>query len=285
MVRYPNKAKRLDSFEYGEKLISRGTPIASMGSCFATHIGRKLVEWKFNYLVYEPEVLPQTVASAHWDFVYNTACMRQIFEYSFGDWEPKERWWSHNEHKYVDPYRRNVLYNRREAYKKFNLHRRKSRAALQDAEVLILTLGLTETWRHKKDHATFYRRPFKVVGEDHEFHIQNVSEVILDLELIYQIMLRHNPEVKIIFTVSPVPFNATYRTDIDVVSANCASKSTLRVGVNEFVHGRKNLYYFPSYEIAQEIDDRWRPDDGRHMKWEVIDLIMEVFKRNWTTED
>ena len=47
-------------------------------------------------------------------------------------------------------------------------------------------------------------------------------------------MRRHNPRAHIVFTLSPVPLNATFR-GVSCVSANSVSKAILRVAVDELL--------------------------------------------------
>ena len=133
--------------------ISKSTPIASLGSCFAREIKRRLLQRDYNYLTEETHHPAAVHGSAAWERVYNTFCLRQIFEYTFEDWQPDLRWWiAPQSQKVQDPYRRVILYDSLEAAEiDFERHRQHSRNALQGAEVLILTLGLTEIWRDRED--------------------------------------------------------------------------------------------------------------------------------------
>ena len=63
--------------------IKRTTPIASMGSCFAREIKRRLIQRDYNYITEETHHPASIHASAAWERVYSTFCMRQIFEYTF----------------------------------------------------------------------------------------------------------------------------------------------------------------------------------------------------------
>ena len=69
--------------------ITQSTPIASMGSCFAREIKRKLIHRGYTYITEETDHPASVHASAAWERVYNTFCMRQIFEYTFTDWQPR----------------------------------------------------------------------------------------------------------------------------------------------------------------------------------------------------
>lgn len=258
-------------------LIDVNTPIASMGSCFARNVAKYLMQRDFNYLVTEE---PFEQASAHWDQVFNTACMRQIFEYSLtDDWHPATRWWPKGEHV-QDPYRRDILYPSDACKEHFERHRAASREALTQAEVIILTLGLIETWRDKRDGMTYYRVPSPSVYDPdiHEFYVQTVPDCLEDLNRIYALLATHNPDARLVVTVSPVPLFATFRMDVDVASANMLSKSTLRVAAEYFAHQHDRVHYFPSYEIVlQAVPDPYE-DDNRHVTPETVQTVMEVFE-------
>jgi hypothetical protein len=100
-----------------------------------------------------------------------------------------------------------------------------------------------------------------------------------------------NPTAPIVLTLSPVPLKATFR-DISCMSADCVSKSTLRVALDRVTSlGLEDVYYWPSFEIV-----RWV---GAHLPWpaygtggssrrvrrdlvrEIIDAFVEVF---WVPE-
>ena len=289
---YPDKASFLEYFK-GKKqnLINKKTKVSSMGSCFATNIGRFLLENDYNYLVKESLKMsvsetalnPYIAASARWDFVYNTTVARQIFMYSFtDDWKPKTRWWFRDK-KAIDPYRRGAEYKKGTQDKEFDLHRLASKSALEESDVFILTLGLTELWRDKRDKSTYFRTPLKEIFDPdvHEFYVQSMSDIIRDLEYIYNTLKIFNNGVQFVLTVSPVPFNATFRTDVDAVSANMVSKSKLRVAVDIFKSLHPEIIYFPSYELILMSEEYPFVDDGRHIKPDVVLRMMKIFEENF----
>ena len=197
--------------------ISKSTPIASIGSCFAREIKRRLLQRDYNYITEETHHPAAIHASAAWERVYNTFCLRQIFEYTFEDWNPELRWWiSPQSQKVQDPYRRIILYDSiEEAGSDFEQHRLHSRRALQQAEVLILTLGLTEIWQDRVDRSVISlpSGPYVNEGGDmnrYEFKVSRYGENLDNLERIHGIMYRHNPECKILVTISPVNLPSSY---------------------------------------------------------------------------
>ncbi|MBW2485865.1 MAG: GSCFA domain-containing protein [Deltaproteobacteria bacterium] len=282
--------------ESGRFAITPKTPIASLGSCFAREIKRRLIQRGYNYITEETAHPASIHASAAWERVYSTHCMRQIFEYTFGQWQPDVRWWLAPESKQVqDPYRRVILYEDLEkAEADFNRHRRHSRKALSSAAVLILTLGLTEIWQDSRDGSVIClpAGPYVKEGGDmsrYRFRVSRYSENLENLERIHDLMTVHNPNCKIIITVSPVNLWATFRQDADVISASCNSKATLRAAADEFTARHDNVYYFPAFEMAtiyQPLSGQTYFSEGRenfHINKPTVKFIMQHFFRFFAT--
>ena len=278
--------------------ISRSTPIASMGSCFAREIKTVLLREGFSYITEESDHPASKHASAAWERLYNLFSMRQIFEYTFEEWTPALRWWQAPvSGKIQDPFRRIILYeNFEEAEADFRHHRICSRKALERAEVLILTLGLTEIWEDGSDGSVIClpSGPYVNEGGDmsrYTFRVSRHAENLENLERIHAIMAVHNPACKLIVTVSPVHLWATFRNDLDVISASCNSKSTLRAVADEFCARHDNAIYFPAFEIATI----YRPlmgqpifTEGRenfHVNQDTVDFIMKTFFQFYARPD
>ncbi len=274
--------------------VTRKTPIASMGSCFAREIKRRLIDKGFNYIQEETGSPASIHASAAWERLYNTFSMRQVFEYTFEDFEPQTRWWiSPESGKIQDPYRRIILYDTlQEAQEDFERHKEHSRKALTAARLLILTLGLTEIWEDRRDGSVICLPSGPYVNEggdmgDYRFRVSRYGENLKNLERIRDIMAWHNPECQLLVTVSPVHLWATFRKDADVMTASCNSKSTLRAAADEFVSRHDNAFYFPAYEMATI----YRPMTGRslfeegpenfHVDKPTVKFIMRQFFKNF----
>jgi hypothetical protein len=276
------------------RLLDRSTPVTSMGSCFAREIKTVLIREGYSYLVEETDHPATKHAGAAWERVYNTFSMRQIFDYTFGEWNPAVRWWKAPKSGVIqDPYRRIILYpSVEEAEKDFARHKECSRSVLERARVLILTLGLTEIWRDKEDGSVIClpSGPYVNEGGDmsrYEFHVSGYEENLENLEAIHARLAAHNPECVLVVTVSPVHLWATFRKDVDVIAASCASKSTLRAAADRFARLHDNVVYFPAYEMATV----FRPMEGLpiysegrenfHVNAETVDFIMgEFFRRH-----
>ncbi len=266
------------------------TPVASMGSCFAREIRKVLIDKGYAYITEETHHPAAVHASAAWERLYNTFSIRQVFEYTFGEWTPGQRWWHAPASGQIqDPYRRVIVYETlQRAEDDFARHRIHSRRALEKARVLILTLGLTEIWEDQRDGSVICipTGPYVKEGGDmshYLFRVSRYQENLKNLERIHEIMAAHNPRCHLLMTVSPVHLWATFRKDADVISASCNSKSTLRSVVDEFVATHANVHYFPAYEMASI----YRPmmgqsiyADGKenfHVNSETVHFIMDHF--------
>lgn len=277
---YPDGRRLRPDFFLDERhgLMTRETPVASIGSCFAREIKDYLVERGYNYL--------QTATgknarhgSAAWDRVYNTFCLLQEFERALGGFDPHERYWQLEE-RVLDPYRKKVVWESVEqAEEELERHRVTAREALTRAEILVVTVGLTEIWYSKVDGSVFFQvPPVGIFDPDiHAFRNSSVEENAANLEAIHRLMAAANPECRIIITVSPVPLRATFRQQ-NVVISNTVSKATLVVATHQFVANHDNVYYFPSYELVTTGIRRAFESDNRHVRRQAVREIMRVFE-------
>jgi hypothetical protein len=272
--------------------IDKTTPIASIGSCFAREIKRRLLQHGYNYIVEEAHHPAAVHASAAWERLYNSFSIRQVLEYTFEDFKPDLRWWvAPVSGKVQDPYRRVIVYDDMQAATvDIDRHRQHSASALRRARLLIITLGLTEIWEDRVDGAVICIPTGPYVNEGgamdrYRFRVSRYQENLDNLERIHQILATHNPDCQILVTVSPVHLWATFRRDCDVISASCNSKCTLRAAADEFATRHDNVFYFPAFEMAtifrpflgQNIFAEGR--ENFHVSKETVKFIMGEFFR------
>jgi len=268
------------------RLITKDTPIGSMGSCFAGHISKYLLDHNYNYIVTE---LPfrEDIFCAHWGSVLNPTAIRQIFQYSLDNFHPLQTHWvrytEEEKELWEDPFRAGFVFPPHKYQIHINNHRLKSNEALCTTDVFVLTLGLIEVWKDCRDGSVFARVPPKEHYDPniHQFHIMTVQECYNELEYIHKLLKQYNPKCSIILSISPVPLKATFRNNMDVVSASIYSKSVLRVAAEMLVNQHTNVYYFPSFEFVtyayQSIGGPWIPGDTRHINKQVINTMMKFF--------
>jgi hypothetical protein len=257
-----------------------------MGSCFAAYISKYLLANGYNYV--RSEKTMYDVFSANWGIVVSPPAIRQILQYSLtGKFAPLESIWTYRG-MLIDPYRRGMCMDRvsdssvLDFTAKRASHRIKSREALTESKVFVFTLGLSEVWYDRRDNSVFSMVPFDL-QEHHGFKLLSVDEVYGDLQQIYDMMRMYNPNCRLVFTVSPIPLKATFRNDVDIVSANCESKAILRAAVGKLRKNNPMVEYFPSYEFVIHAMPFFLKDN-RHPKPEVVDTMMKFFVHLYAKE-
>jgi hypothetical protein len=152
---------------------------------------------------------------------------------------------------------------------------------LKKANVIIITLGLIETWYDlKRDIYLNITPPKSIVSkspEDFELHVMDFDDVYKDLLEIYKLLQTIcGVDIKLLLTVSPVPLARTFRNQ-DCLQANIYSKSVLRAAAEKITYKHENISYFPSYDIVflTSLERAWIKKDFRHVQQSLIDKIMQ----------
>jgi len=239
--------------------------IATAGSCFAQHIANYLRANGFSILDKEPpppnlddatqKSFGFTLYSARYGNIYTVRQLLQLAEDSFSGTIDPDDFWTKEDRVY-DAIRPNIeprgFESLEEAVANRKFHLGKVREMLSEMNVLIFTLGLTEAWVSRKTGRVYPTAPGTIAGEYdpalHEFRNFTAAEIREDFEKFLTLLKQHNPDVRIILTVSPVPLTAT-ASDRHVLLATMYSKSVLRAVAGELADTHANIDYFPSYEI------------------------------------
>ena len=255
-----------------ELLIGPTTKVATIGSCFAAELAAMM------------DKVGVQGAMHPGGLFYSTATIRQELDRIAGGWPERasEPLWRVGD-GYVDPFRdygvvlpdeATLLAARAEADAAAD-------ALFKDAGVVVVTLGLIETWRNPATGNTYRQIPHPAVFPDlgADFHRLTVTEMLDDLEVIRRI-IRETIGAAMIVTTSPVPLHTTF-TALDVRVANTESKSRIRAAVSEFVDRHDDVHYFHSYEMvvtAERQSDYFR-EDGRHVHRPAVRYIIAEFLR------
>ena len=276
-----------------EKIVGRDTPIGSAGSCFAMEIAHRLQEKKFNYVVTEPFPNPRdglSDACARWGTIFNVPAFRQLVEKSFGaitlpnlsytDVEAGQR-------RFFDPFREGVSYETIEEFESASAaHLAKAREALLRCKVFILTLGMNEVWRTRAGGYVLSRSPWHLASSLFNRQVLTVEENLSDLRRMVDVWRAHNPDIRFIVSVSPVPLHATFQGEyLHAIVANTQAKSTLRVVADEFARTVPGVSYFPSYESVMYCTENAWEADGRHVSRTAVDKVMALFDRLFVRDD
>lgn len=242
--------------------------VATAGSCFAQHISRAMIRNGFNWIDAEPMPQGQQFLSAEvaksfgygvFSFrtgnIYTAALLRQWVEAAFGVKPLDEELWE-KDGRVFDPMRPAIEPDGFANADEARALRRHSLAAmrkvLSDVDVFVFTLGLTESWRNKRTGFVYAACPGTLAGRyseaEHEFYNQTYPDILADMTAVFDLIRQHNPDVKFLLTVSPVPLVATAEQKHVLVSTTY-SKSVLRAVAGDLSTQRADTDYFPSFEI------------------------------------
>jgi hypothetical protein len=241
-------------------------PIFTAGSCFAQHVGRTLTESGYHVIDTEPlpPFVPAKVAqkhgyqlySARYGNVYTMRQFLQLLQEAFGTFKPADSIWERNG-TYYDALRPGMTPGGLETpalvQDARDYHLRAVRDAVTQTGIVVLTLGLTETWQHSPSGTIYPTAPGTIAGQYdpaiHSFINFRAREIRKDFIAVRKLFLAENADVKFLLTVSPVPLTATAGED-HVLPATIYSKSVLRTVAGELTQDFENVDYFPSFEIV-----------------------------------
>jgi GSCFA family len=126
------------------------------------------------------------------------------------------------------------------------------RASVEQADVFVFTLGLTEGWQSLVNGQPYAMCPGTAGGAFdaalHGFVNYRSAGIRADLEASLAIMQGINPDIRLLLTVSPVPLTAT-ASGQHVLLASTRSKAVLRGVAGEMAEDHASVDYFPSYEV------------------------------------
>ena len=275
--------------------IPRDSKVFTIGSCFARNIERKLME---NGV----EVLSRGLVPHHDTYRATdadpNAAMNKFTPHSIshemsralGGETPPDRglidagdglWW--------DPQASFTMPTSREAVLAIRDQIEAITRRVDEADVVLITLGLTETWLDSEtgiylngqpSGAVLTRYPdrFKFANVTHDQAVQALRDT---LSLVRQ---HGKPGVKFILTVSPVALAQTF-TMRDVIVANSHSKAVLLSAIDGFVSVDEDVDYFPSFEMVMYSPRQlaWE-EDQRHVTDAMVGHVTDFFVQEYLSE-
>ena len=143
---------------------------------------------------------------------------------------------------------------------------RKHQAFLKESKFIFITLGSAFAYWHLEEQqyvSNNHRAPANVFRKD----LLPIATIQEQLENLNKALLLFNPNLTIIYTISPV------RHVRDGVIENNRSKARLI----EAVHSLKAIYYFPSYELVVDVlrDYRFYDADLVHPNYMATQVVWE----------
>lgn len=160
---------------------------------------------------------------------------------------------------------------------------------LPGADLMIITLGLTETWFDTETGQYLNRAP----GPEYmraatrgpsrfELRILNVQDCFDLLAPAFDAAFSAGLK-NVMLTVSPVPLQRSFSTH-DAVIANTTSKSTLRVTADLLCQEFPQMDYFPSYEMVTTLLGNPFGDDNVHVRNDVVERVTRYMVEAYSPE-
>ncbi len=247
-----------------ERFITKTTPIVAFGSCFAKNISNYLHARGYNVLTKKEN---RAYITSMGDGIVNTSAILQQFEWAWLNKTPQSDLW----HGY-----------KAEDFGYDETVRRDTRALFDEAELFIITLGLSEIWYDEVTGEVFWRAvPMdRYDAARHKFRVATHSETLVNLREIRTLIRRFRPQADILFSVSPIPLNATFRP-VSCLTADAVSKAVIRSALDEFLRENADddrLHYMPSYEAVKRLFNNQWSVDRRHVYPHVLNFNMAMFE-------
>lgn len=239
-----------------------------LGSCFAENIGEALEKAKFSSHInplgisYNPISLAENIET----IATNRKVDASSLQFSNG---------FHFDYNYHGSNNTNTSV---EYVNRINNKINTAHEFLKSTHLIFISLGTAHVFEHKEYGIVnnCHKMPGKLFGR----RLLEIDEIIIALQRIKEQLLKLNPELKIIFTVSPI------RHIRDGLVADRLSKSMLNAALSKIINN-DNIHYFPSYELM--IDDlrdyRFYKEDMIHPNDLAIKYIWDYFCRTYFSED
>ena len=252
--------------------IAHESRIILAGSCFAENIGERLCKRKFNILgnpfgiLYNPlsiaTMLERVVSGEPF-----TASSSEIFEHN-------ELWHSLLHHSCFSQKSKEELIDT------LNESLAEAHRLASGCDILILTFGTAYIYTRNSDNL-IAGNCHKLPGNIFTRRLATIEEITENFIAVIEKLRNMNPDIKFIFTVSPI------RHLRDGAHDNQKSKATLLLAIDRIQSMFSDcVHYFPAYEIVlDELRDyRFFAEDMTHPSNIAIEYIWECFSRTYFGE-
>lgn len=265
--------------------LNRSDKVFTIGSCFARNIEDFLRNEGFDLSVFKFAVPTEELnAIAPWPTQmlnkYTPFSMTNEVNGAFGELDLNQTLVEVAEGSFLDmqlhtnvgvPIERAI--ERRQYINEFN------RKSIQDADVIIITLGLIESWFDESAGMYLNQAPsakmMQKLPNRFKFEVLSPDVVGKEVRKLIDLLLKYGKKGhNVLLTVSPVPIGRSFTGD-DVIVANCYSKSVLRTYAEVLKNEYEHVDYVPTYE-AITLSDRettWL-DDNIHVTKSAVDSII-----------
>jgi hypothetical protein len=258
------------------KRITLNNKLLLIGSCFTENIGEKLRNHKFDLLQNPNGILfnPVSITKSISSYISNKRYTEQDLFYQNECWHS----WDHHS-RYSGPDETAVVNG-------INKSISQAHEFLKHTDFLMITLG--SAWVYElMPHAPLYS-PDRVAANNHKAPANWFQKRLLTVEEIHEMLQtlrdslkRFNPELELIFTISPV------RHLREGFIENNRSKAALITAIHRLVDQLPGAYYFPAYELV--IDDlrdyRFYAEDLVHPNYAATNYVWDKFVNACISDD
>lgn len=237
-----------------------------IGSCFSENVSEILDNHGFHILTNPFGILfnPTSIKDCLEAIISNKKFLKDEF------FQFNERWHHFSLHS---DFAHSSLEN---AVNNINQSIEQAHEFLKTTNTLIITFGTAWIYQHQPD-GRVVANCHKVPNNHFTKRKLGAGEIISEYSYLIQHLRNLNPDIHILFTISPV------RHIKDGMIENSHSKATLNLAVHELVRRFERIEYFPSYEIMMDDlrDYRFYKDDLLHPSDLAIEYIFEKFSATY----
>lgn len=244
--------------------INHQSKLMMAGSCFAENIGLKMQRLKFQVdlnpfgILYNPQSLAKSLRLLMEEKQYTAD---DLFEHQ-GVWHS------------FDHHSRFSSTDKQQALDGMNRQMAQSAAHLKTSDFLILSMGTAWIYELKRT-GEIVSNCHKLPASDFKRLRLTPGEIVEEYRELILALWKFNPNLKILFTVSPI------RHWKDGAVENQLSKATLLLAIDRLVtgFGEEQCAYFPSYEIVMDElrDYRFYAPDMLHISEQAVEHIWQKF--------
>ncbi len=241
--------------------------VVLLGSCFSDNIGGKMHGALINALVNPMGTLynPMSIASGVQRLIECRPMAGQELFMQSGVWNS------------YDFHSRYSLPDKQVTLDRMNQRIELGHKTLRQAQLLTITLGTAIVYRLRST-GQVVANCHKVPQHEFERKMASVPEMAQVLDGMLTALHQFNPNLRIIFTVSPI------RHIADGLDVNSLSKASLRVAIqNAIVSHQEYCDYFPAYEIMLDDlrDYRFYTSDMVHPSDVAVEYIWQAFQATY----
>jgi hypothetical protein len=237
-----------------------------MGSCFTENIGQKMEMLKYPVDINPFGILynPISVANGLRFLIQHQKFTEQDLIQHNGLWHS---FFHHSRFSSPDI---------NEALTNIDNRIKSSAEFLKNTDFLFITFGTAWVYEYKHTGQTV-SNCHKIPEKEFRRFRLTPGEIVEDYRQLLSDLWKFNPEIKIVFTVSPI------RHWKDGAIENQRSKAILLLAIDQLVRGfgQENCNYFPAYEIVMDElrDYRFYEEDMIHLSGPAIQHIWEKFQQ------